>query len=551
MKCPGCNFVCSELRDICPKCILDLRPFKAANGLTVTDPTATIEELVARVKGKNPNASRASSPSHSILGGVLSAISQALSGTPTDIPKKYQAPSSEPQPPTNPHSSSEILHESLERTEDEHSRVSSESETSIDDDSITALVFTEDIFPSCASAAGPNSQVVEWIIPAAPREEESTLLLESTTSPQPQEEESTDLQTLAGEIEVEPPTTHSSIFNYSSEEQNILPDTPRDYENPQVMSVEGDHLEPSIEEQDDPPNVQDSSVVENLTEVQVESKITYTETTELTPLPWDGDTDSVEEAFGEAFGDIRSFAASSTIHTDHLFQHSAIDTEQILLHFSLALDELEGRLKVEKVPDVATSDNRQVETAVIDSALQEVQTFLNKADQPAPLKEFIQETLADGAHHNHSFAKKDHVGFSLRGMAISIDVITTFFTCLLLTSLLERGGLTELLADLSVNGFRIRHYHWFIATLALVPLAFVLYHFVTFPFLHATLGERVVGISVRGKNGRPIKARHITSRALSAPLATVLGSPFFVLMGKPALLDYLSGTEIHHINSET
>lgn len=61
MKCPNCNFVCSDLRDICPKCIFDLRGYKKAVGLPISYPKMSYAELAlkttsagAKRKKKNP-----------------------------------------------------------------------------------------------------------------------------------------------------------------------------------------------------------------------------------------------------------------------------------------------------------------------------------------------------------------------------------------------------------------------------------------------------------------------------------------------------------------
>lgn len=51
MKCPSCNYVCSDLRDICPKCLVDLRPEKAHLGLAASNPEATYEELLRKISG--------------------------------------------------------------------------------------------------------------------------------------------------------------------------------------------------------------------------------------------------------------------------------------------------------------------------------------------------------------------------------------------------------------------------------------------------------------------------------------------------------------------
>lgn len=51
MKCPGCRFVCSDSRDICPKCLLDLRPHKTAMGIPVRNPHLRYGELMAQLGG--------------------------------------------------------------------------------------------------------------------------------------------------------------------------------------------------------------------------------------------------------------------------------------------------------------------------------------------------------------------------------------------------------------------------------------------------------------------------------------------------------------------
>jgi uncharacterized RDD family membrane protein YckC len=52
MKCPSCSTICSDLRDICPKCHLDLRPTKIAKGISVTSPGSSYEELLRLLKGQ-------------------------------------------------------------------------------------------------------------------------------------------------------------------------------------------------------------------------------------------------------------------------------------------------------------------------------------------------------------------------------------------------------------------------------------------------------------------------------------------------------------------
>ena len=79
MKCPQCSFICSDLRDLCPKCRLDLRPQKRIIGVKITDPLASYDDLAAK-------AGIASDPAGaptSILGRMLGRFqSRASDKTP-------------------------------------------------------------------------------------------------------------------------------------------------------------------------------------------------------------------------------------------------------------------------------------------------------------------------------------------------------------------------------------------------------------------------------------------------------------------------------------
>ncbi len=54
MDCPNCAAHFSDLRDICPKCYLDLRPHKLHLGLTATYPGASYEELLKKLGVTRP-----------------------------------------------------------------------------------------------------------------------------------------------------------------------------------------------------------------------------------------------------------------------------------------------------------------------------------------------------------------------------------------------------------------------------------------------------------------------------------------------------------------
>ncbi|NMC61780.1 MAG: RDD family protein [SAR324 cluster bacterium] len=50
MKCPSCNASFSELRDLCPSCLMDIRPFKRQNSLTISYPFASYDALLKKFK---------------------------------------------------------------------------------------------------------------------------------------------------------------------------------------------------------------------------------------------------------------------------------------------------------------------------------------------------------------------------------------------------------------------------------------------------------------------------------------------------------------------
>ncbi len=120
MRCPGCNFVCSDLRDLCPKCFLDLRPHKKVLGLQISKPDASYDELLGKSPKKKETPKKAKLPakpkpeSKTISAASHEVESTQTAGTPTpekksgslfgSLFKKFGArsakksPSSEPTP---------------------------------------------------------------------------------------------------------------------------------------------------------------------------------------------------------------------------------------------------------------------------------------------------------------------------------------------------------------------------------------------------------------------------------------------------------------------
>lgn len=61
MRCPKCKFISSDKRDLCPKCLADLRPEKHRLGLPITRPKLSYEELLQLAKSKKAKSNKAAS----------------------------------------------------------------------------------------------------------------------------------------------------------------------------------------------------------------------------------------------------------------------------------------------------------------------------------------------------------------------------------------------------------------------------------------------------------------------------------------------------------
>lgn len=92
MKCPACAFVCSDLRDLCPSCFLDLRDSKRVLGITITDPESSYQELVSGVGGKKQPARKSPKVEpRSLFQTVRSLFGKETEAAPKSEPRKTQA----------------------------------------------------------------------------------------------------------------------------------------------------------------------------------------------------------------------------------------------------------------------------------------------------------------------------------------------------------------------------------------------------------------------------------------------------------------------------
>lgn len=95
MRCPKCNYLCSDLRDVCGKCFVDLRPKKQELGIKIMNPGASHEELVSKIARRvTPSAQTAQSTGSGFLGGLKSLFRAA----PQEQPEWEAIPSLQAHP---------------------------------------------------------------------------------------------------------------------------------------------------------------------------------------------------------------------------------------------------------------------------------------------------------------------------------------------------------------------------------------------------------------------------------------------------------------------
>ena len=526
--------------------MVDLRPFKRTSGLPITNDSATYDELLGKSKGLS--AQQQATPKRGLFSSLLAAVTPSTTSTPATIAtSSLQSLSTTAEITDAGANLSETLHETTPITE-------------------TVFLETEHIFPVASCASGGSPQLFEWIVPSAARVHESNL----PVSEEGPTDSQLDALTPSG-TDVSAGDNASPITDASSpitEQDGIeLSDTihttdiheVRDGTLQTIMEeVVGAEIEFAIDTSSHPSS--DLSSTKELESPQ--SAVLSTETVStgtvdtpyrenlfFSPLPWEGDTDGVEVAFGRVFGELSTLSASNTVQTDHLFVRSTIDTEQIALQFALAFDEMEGKLlgasQGTSVSSPVSSEERQIHSDVLDSALHDVETFIEKADTPAPLREFIEESLADASHLRSKDSENPHTYVGRRLISLSLDLALVALLSLVVTAFFERGGLAALLADISIDGLKAHHSTWFLVSLCCAPCLYSVYTLLGYICFDATLGQRLLGLGVRVQNGRPLKGRHMVVRSLAAPLALVVGGSLPVLLGRRPLIDTLSATETY------
>ena len=213
--------------------------------------------------------------------------------------------------------------------------------------------------------------------------------------------------------------------------------------------------------------------------------------------------------------------------------------------FSVAADEMAGRYDPSTVREIFKSEDRTLESELIASRLAQVEQQIDSISAPASLKQARRrESLSSGTTAPKASDQAEAATLAMRLAAGAVDLGIVIFISVCLATISQRGGLTRVLAELSIDGLTGRHYPFIGLALSIAPLVSIVYFAVCFLLLGASMAGQIFSFTLMTANGRPPRLRHIVVRAASIPLSVAIGGYIPLLFGKPALPDRLAKTRI-------
>ncbi len=521
MKCPSCQFVCSDLRDLCPKCYLDLRAHKKLLSLPVTAPHATYAELVKKAQKSPPKkltsqTTTRAMPSNRSSGGSLfkrlaDFTKEVLHAT---DPARRKEAAVHPKPMTST------------TTTSSHGFKVHQSSTSEK--------------ASSPSAPLPKSPEVkpQPIVPPPAQSVPETPTVSVI-------EEDVDLKSALREFEQDLPqdkTEETLVTSFSSSIEEKESESPRAREeNAQALHVGGVS------------QAQIFSIDQVITPITTEPSPSLAMTPEdeaIRPPPEPVIISALLEDERPLSAEFANASKSLEGHIPQEFelsfeQFSTKPDEQGRLFFELAMDSLvdpEARTRYTK--EIHISENRKVEAPELAKQLKSVERVVD-APTFSLKKGSVLPTLRPKEEHTIRIPEMAPV--ELRSQAAFRDLYVMGGIALLLTigaTIFCSDPLWLALTDSSWNELYITDFYlpigYYLAALVILS---ALYPFVLLLVQKATFGMRSLNLQVVTTHGRTPRLARIAIRSLSAPLACVLCGPRPLFKGTEAtLVERLSGT---------
>jgi hypothetical protein len=532
MKCPACHIVCSDEKDLCPKCHVDLRNFKRALGLPISSPNTPYRDLLNTLKRGHITKDPSPSPSAARPPGATPAPQKptpspadewALAFSFEDLPppKKTSPPSpfpekqstetevlltgfdlasAEPPPLTPvPGRAPKVLAE--EHTpdlwpEEEPTVDQLRSLFSFGEEELTRILEKEAAKTSPAPSPEPSPEPVP-----SPSTEPVTFRPAPLPPPEPappdgEDEDGRD-EEIAFEIELEAPSAPRKQQVYELDVDFEEPDTtpPRPSDPPaasRTISVSPVHRDPMSDELFDTAD----RVIARMTTVDLE------------------------------------FSASQF--------YVRRRTEELDLLFALAEEALiDPTLRTRYRGGFIESQTRTVEAHDLTESFRKIEVEMQTPR--LSLARGIDASTAEPAvlppPEYDSGSLKDRILCSAVDLSVPAVLSGSAVLSALRTRYPDAWARVLALEPQTLDLIFIAGYF-----IGLFPFAVIVYHLVSFLLFRTTMGLSYTGVRLVGSDHYDATISHLLLRAISWP-ALSLGA-FLTFLGKPSLVDLLAHTRL-------
>jgi uncharacterized RDD family membrane protein YckC len=555
MKCPDCNFVCSDLRDICPKCFVDLREFKTELGIPVTNPKASYEQLLERT-GAARTALRGivdPSPTKSNLWGAVAGLfgaktsggnqkttGEELESLSLKVERPLPTPREAPQAETNlPSSKSEstAIQRQIETLQSEDLSRSPLLEPKImDDNKKLEYQFNIDIPPLIPAQVPSESASGPAEIPEPPSFNdgaraalESRLIADALEGAAAERDLfSADEQTPVQEsAEVQAPT------------ETLL--------GQQATTVEGEGLTESLALIEEPLPSQNQEVLKGSSSVLESPPPSASSSTPApTPLSFElkpsGQTlgPTLDALFAETLGDLINTRAEDAIELSSEHFYSNVQPERVAVLFEMTREALIDPESERRYTDeIETSSQRKVESEEMTAQLRNVVQVMNAPMVTLKGRQGLGLSGKSIERETPEHWEPAPVSVLRRLAAMLVDTLVVLFLTVLGTSAL----LVYLMPDFDavLLGDRIPNIFDIINVITYAALSGILLS-IFLPTLFLSLWSSTPGLSAMGLTALSLKGKSVgKAQALVRSAVMPLSLLFFgwvpLLFGKGSLHD--------------
>ncbi len=526
MRCSECLFVCSDSRDICPRCAFDLRPLKLKLSLPITAPDASYKDLLAQIETLPVGCTPSTAAPKTLATAGLFATLRSIIAPPKKGPKTETKTATSPASPSVPTSAT---------TKEQ------------DSPRATLPVPKHTSFPPAKHPSGPK------VIDLTNIEEDLDLALDQIIKRGPVSYETVSLKREHELVTLVLPQTSSF-----TDAERLLSKTCSEIASPPGRNLFGVELEEKKTEAPPPeqsaPEGQKKILPVGKTATELIAMLSAAEPTHsavTTP-------DLVKPS-----NELACFATKSDDPTSAFYTAAAIEIEQhapaeielsfqqlsgggkdehLTLLFDLAEDFIKDpQKKTTYVEKIATSSERTVKAPAIEVQLRNIESTLDapmfSLKSGSALAHPSEETTTESALPTPAHWK-------LRLKSALVDILSIMSVGVIITIFSFGGAFATFLQNL-VNADKPDLVEILFPTalfLALLILLSIIYPLVALLASRQTIGSAMTGLHLISIDGRLPKRKQIVVRALSLPLSILSLGTLPAIKGGLSRHDVLSGT---------